>query len=168
MTDWIYAASICAVVFAYWVFCRNNAIKHQEEAVTLLEKYLSDEKISEKEKSKMHFNYRLFRFWFALPLVLLSGPFFIIVAFASKKFSPADIAKENSEQFDEVFGALMQMYIAKNPLIATVTMSFFVLFYVVIAVIGTVLNKASNLPSATKLASGITEKILNLRQRIAH
>ena len=168
MMSWFYATAICAAVFAYWVFCRNNALKHQEEAADLLEKYLTDESISEREKSKMYFNYRLFRFWFALPLVFILAPFFIVYAFMSKKFIPEDMSKENSKEFQSVFDVLMKMYIAKNPIVSTISLSFFGVLYAALSVIGTVLNNASKMPSASALASSITGKLMRLKQRLAH
>ncbi|EJC1153977.1 hypothetical protein MYA08_001860 [Cronobacter sakazakii] len=168
MMSWLYASAICAAVFAYWVVCRKNALKHQYKAADLMEKYFADENISDREKTKMYINYKLFRHWFALPFLFLAAPFFIVYAFVSKKYQPEQMASENSAEFDEVFKCLMQMYIVKNPIISTVFMSIFGVFFAIAVVIGTMLNKASKVPPPAMMASTIISKLSAFKHKHAH
>lgn len=168
MTNWLYALAICVGVLAYWILCRKTALKHQRRAVEMLEGFLNDDNISEKEKTKMFLNYRLFRNWFALPLFAVLTPFFVIFALASNKFQPEQLAKENSKEFDEFFGVLMQMYMARNPIISVFVLSGVGVSLAISLVIGTMLNKASKIPNHTLLVTGIAMKLLALKHKFRH
>ncbi|WP_313048740.1 hypothetical protein [Atlantibacter subterraneus] len=168
MMSWIYAAAICAAVVAYWIVCRKNALKHQEKAVQLIEAYFADDSVSDSEKSKMYVNYVLLKKWFALPLLFVVAPFFITIAFISKKYSFEDFGKTNSPEFEEVFKSLMEMNIVRNPLISALFMSMFGVLYAIVMVIGVVMNKASKIPSYTMLASTLVAKLVRLRYKFRH
>ena len=168
MTNWLYAVAICIGVLAYWILCRKSALKHQQRAVEMLEGFLDDENIPEKEKTKMYLNYRLFRSWFALPLFAMVTPFFIIFALASNKFNPEQLKTENSKEFDDFFSVLMQMYMARNPIISVFVLSSVGIALAISLVIGTMLNKASKIPNHTLLVTGIAMKILALKHKFRH
>ncbi|TGB86522.1 hypothetical protein CRG95_05910 [Escherichia sp. E4208] len=148
----------------------KNALKHQAKAVEMLSTFLNDENLSDKEKNKMYLNYKLMRMWFALPLMLIASPFIIVFYLASSKNKPEDIIKENSEEFDRFFAVLMQMYMAKNPIISMISMTLFGFILAIFLVIGSVLNKASKIPNYTMLLSGVITKIvaLKLKEKHAH
>lgn len=168
MTNWLLAIAICAAVFAYWVFCRKKALEHQEKAVKMIEDLFSNENISDKEKNSIYLSYKIMRYWFSLPLMLISSPFFIIYVFASNKYKPEDLINSNSKEFDRFFEVLMQMYMAKNPILSTVFMSLIGVVFVLSLVIGTMLNKVSKVPSYTMLISSVLAKIISIKAKIRH
>ncbi|WP_145517496.1 hypothetical protein [Yersinia mollaretii] len=168
MMDWLYATAMCTAVFAYWVFCRSQALKHQEKAVQMIEIFFADETLSDKEKTKMYMIYWLLRYWFSLPLMLIIALFFIIYSMVSNKYTPENLANENSAEFDKLFSTLMQMYIARNPILSTIFMSLLGVIFAVSLVIGTMLNKAFKIPNHAMLASDIIAKLITLKHKIRH
>ncbi|MEZ2602869.1 hypothetical protein [Kluyvera intermedia] len=165
MMIWIYAAAACVTIAGYWLFCRKNAIKHQQKAAELIEQYLADEALPEKEKMKMYTNYHLMRSWFALPGMLLMGPLFIVIALASGKFKADSIVSDNSKEFSEVYDSLMKMYVAKNPITSAAVMSVMGLFFALSFVVGIVLNKVIKFPSYAAISSAMLAKYLSFRAR---
>ncbi|HCM9478429.1 TPA: hypothetical protein ACKFV5_000103 [Enterobacter roggenkampii] len=169
MMIWIYAAVACVAVAGYWLFCRKNALKHQQKAAGLIEQYFADEAISDKEKIKMYTNYRMMRSWFALPGLMLVGPIFIIVAIATGKFKAESFSTENSKEFNNVFDSLMKMYVARNPLTSAAVMSFMGLVFAISMVIGIMLNKVIQFPTYGAISSAMLSKYLSLKSgRHAH
>ncbi|HDL7646340.1 TPA: hypothetical protein PXP51_001545 [Yersinia enterocolitica] len=165
MMDWIYATTICTMIFCYWIYCRSNALKYQERAVRIIEICFANNVIPEKEKNKMYISYWIMRRWLSLPVMLIVAPFFIIYSIVLNNYTPENL---NNKGFDNFFSILMQMYIAKNPLTSIIILSLMGIIFAISLVISTVLNQASKAPNPTMLVSSIITKLITLQLKIRH
>ena len=139
-------------VLAYWVICRQAALKHQERAAELLIAYLGRDDISERDKDIAHTNYRMLRAWVSLPLIALVSPLFIAKAVFSKDFE--NVGRGDPAR-NEIMDASMMMYVTKNPVTSIVFMSAVLISIGVLAPIGMAFNRLKSIPSLESLFRSI-------------
>lgn len=139
-------------VLAYWVICRQAALKHQMRAADLLVAYLDREDISERDKDIAHTNYRMLRAWVSLPLIALVSPFVIAKGVFSKDFD--SMGRADSDR-NEIMDASMMMYVTKNPATSIIFMSAVLISIGVIAPIGMAFNRLKSIPSLESLFRSI-------------
>lgn len=154
MGNSILAFALAFGVVAYWAFCRHVAIKHQAKAAELVEAYLSTEGANEVEKDTAYVMYRMARMWLFMPIMaVLCIPFLPFMLLAS----PAKAKSPEVGERQAMIDAIMQMYVARNPITSVVCIVPILLVIAVVAPVGLLLDRIKSIPSVTDVFGGVAD-----------
>lgn len=150
----IMALALAFLVATYWAICRRRALKYQEEAAVLLEKYFADGQVSDKDKESLFNDYRLSRKFYMLPVFAVATPFVLAYMLLEKGRLDMELTpRDNPKLYAKACDLHLKMMISKNPIISIICLSFIGVCFVIALTFAILLNKLSSPPTFDGVAA---------------
>lgn len=133
-----------ALIYAYWIRCRRAALKHQTKAVRLIELFLEDDSVNEKDKDIAYGMYFMARRWIFMPIMAIAVPLVFVIGIIR---GDMDSRMAGQDRRQQIMDSIMQMYMTKNPLTTIICMVMILSTLMVLVPVGIVLNRIRSMPS---------------------